>query len=220
MLLGLVDGQDRRPAGGGGDHELPALGLGQIGQGLGKVEEFLQGVGPVDPVLAEQGVIDGVGPGHGLGVGLGGAAALHGAARLEDDHGFVRLPQGVEEVGGPFDPFEIEGDDRVWGSWLKYMSTSASSTSTRLPSDTKPLTPRCSAAAISRKAAPTVPDWDAKAIRPRVVMSGQEAHICSWGILTPWQLGPITRMPVLPDHLGQFVLEALRRRGRPRQNRR
>ena len=41
-----------------------------------------------------------------------------------------------------------------------------------------------------------MPDWEAKAIRPRVVISGQEAHISSWGILTPWQLGPMTRMPV------------------------
>ena len=57
-----------------------------------KVEEFLQGVGPVDPVLAEQGLIDGVGPGHGLGVGFGGPAPLDGAAGLEDNHRFFRLP--------------------------------------------------------------------------------------------------------------------------------
>ena len=112
VLLRLVDGQDRRPAGGGADHQPPPPGLGQIGQGLGKIEEFFQGVGPVNLILTKQGVINGVGPGHGFGMGFRGAASLHGAARLEDDHGFGDLSQGVEKVRGPFHPLQIEGDDR------------------------------------------------------------------------------------------------------------
>src|SRR5574340_1252953 len=59
---------------------------------------------------------------------------------------------------------------------------SASSTSTRLPRDTKPLTPRRSAAAISRKAAPTVPLWEAKAILPLAVIRGLEAHAVGAGL--------------------------------------
>ena len=108
----------------------------------------------------------------------------------------------------------------VWGSWLKYMRTSASSTSTRLPSDTKPLTPRCSAAAISRKAAPTVPHWEAKAILPRVVISGQEAHICPVRHIDPLAVGAHHPEAGAAHHLGQFVLQALAPRAPPRQSRR
>ncbi|OPY04425.1 MAG: hypothetical protein A4E67_02385 [Syntrophaceae bacterium PtaB.Bin038] len=53
---------------------------------------------------------------------------------------------------------------------------SDSSTSARFPRLTKPLKPRCSTLAQSMRAAPTVPLWDTKAMRPRVVMSGHDAQ--------------------------------------------
>jgi len=59
---------------------------------------------------------------------------------------------------------------------LKYRMQSDSSTSARLPRLTKPLKPRRSTLAQSMRAAPTVPLWETKAMRPLVVMSGQEAQ--------------------------------------------
>ena len=70
-------------------------------------------------------------------------------------------------------------------------------------------TPSCSAAARSRKAAPTVPLWEAKAILPGVVISGQEAHMRCVGHVDALAVGPDDPEAGLPDHLGQFVLEAL-----------
>ena len=111
----LVDGQDGRTAGAGGDHEIAAPGRLKIGQGLGKIKQFLDGVGPVHPVLAEQGLVDGVGAGQGLGVGLRRLPPPPGAPGLEDDQGLGAEGEGVQEVGGALHPLEVEGDDLGFG---------------------------------------------------------------------------------------------------------
>ena len=207
MLLRLVDGQDRRPAGGGADHQPPAPGLGQIGQGLGKVEEFFQGVGPVNLILPEQGVIDGVGPGHGFGVGLRGAAALHGAARLEDDHGFGDFPQGVEKVRGPFHPLQIEGDDRG----VRVLVEIAENLGLV---HVHPVAQRHKAAHPQALGRGHIQEGGAHRAALRgegnLTFGGDErpggAHLLV-GHIDPLAIGPHHPDAGLPDHLGQFVLQ-------------
>ena len=91
---GHVGRQDPRTAGVGHDgHPLPAgdlpLRLAEgafvlVGEGIGKIEELGDGVGPDDPRLFEDGVVDGLRPGEGAGVGGGRLGAGARPSRLDD----------------------------------------------------------------------------------------------------------------------------------------
>ena len=97
QFFGGIDGQDRRAPGIGDIQQPPTRGFGVVGQGLGKIVQFFDGVGPVDFVFAKNGLVDRVAAGHGLGVRFCGQATLFGAAGLENDHRLGGPVQGVLE---------------------------------------------------------------------------------------------------------------------------
>ncbi len=91
---GHVGRQDPRTAGVGHDGHPFAAGdlplrlaegaLVLVGKGIGEIEELGDGVGPDDPRLFEDGVVNRLRPGEGAGVGGGRLGAGAGPSRLDD----------------------------------------------------------------------------------------------------------------------------------------
>ena len=88
-----------------------------VGKGIGKIEELGDGVGPDDPRLFEDGVVDRLRPGEGAGVRGGRLGAGARPSRFDDDHRCGTVAGGdllyrLDEFLPLPELLEVEDDDR------------------------------------------------------------------------------------------------------------
>ena len=88
-----------------------------VGKGIGKIEEFGDGLGPDDPRLLENGVVDGLRTGQGAGVGRGRLGAGPGPARFDDQYRGGPVAGGdlldrLDELPSLAEFLQVEDDDR------------------------------------------------------------------------------------------------------------
>ncbi len=111
LQLSLICCQDAGSAGSGDKENAVASRRPQVGEGLGKIVELLDGVRAADVVLSEQRIVDGIGAGQGLGVGLGCHLALGCAPRLENHQRLLESLHHFQERLGTLDALDVRRDD-------------------------------------------------------------------------------------------------------------